>query len=109
MSSIRSTGINPVPSGKTELIATTISWIFGVAALAAGLVNCFFGNDPYFGIFIIGLSLVFFPPVANLVHKFLGFTLPGPLKFLLALFIIWVLLGVGELFSKIDIMTYQLG
>ncbi|RYY58038.1 MAG: hypothetical protein EOO09_00255 [Chitinophagaceae bacterium] len=105
MSNTRTTGLVPTPAEPASSgILSVISWIFGLAALSAGLINCFYGNDSYFGIFIVLLSISFFPPVIHLVHKYLGIRVPSPIMFLLALFIIWVTLGVGELFYKIDLM-----
>lgn len=81
-----------------------ISWIFGLLALSIGIVNSFWGNDPFFGVFIILASFAFFPPVTALVKKWIGISLPWWGKILLALFILWASLGVGELFSKVDLM-----
>lgn len=83
-----------------------ISWMFGLAALAIGFVNTFWGNDPGFGIFIILLSFTYFLPVNVLLRKMVGFSIPkiGIIKILLALFILWASLGVGELFDKIELM-----
>lgn len=79
-------------------------WLFGLVALAIGAVNTFWGNDPGFGIFIILLSLVFLPPVNTLIKIKTGFSIPVVAKWLLAFFILWASLGVGELFDKIDLM-----
>lgn len=81
-----------------------ISSGFGVIAMAIGLINTFWGNDPGFGIFIIVLSLIFFPPLSSLFTEKTGFRIRGIIKFLLALFILWAALGVGELFDKIELM-----
>lgn len=87
-------------------IGNMINYIFGVLAFAIGIVNTFWGNDTGFGIFILLLSLVFFLPVNDLSKKIAGFTIPklGLIRFVIALFIIWASLGVGELFDKIDLM-----
>ncbi len=39
-----------------------ISWIFGIAFFATGVLNVFWGNDPGFGILILLLSFVCFLP-----------------------------------------------
>lgn len=87
-----------------------ISRIFGVLALGIGIVNTFWGNDPGFGVFIILLSCVYFLPVNAIIRNMTGFSIPGfrIVKILLALFIIWAALGVGELFDKIDLMMMNL-
>ncbi len=82
----------------------TISWLFGLLFLAIGLVNTLWGNDMGFGIFIIVLSLIFFPPVESLIKKMFGFSIHFVIKILIGLFILWAALGVGELFDKISLM-----
>jgi hypothetical protein len=93
---------------NTINIGAIISWVFGVLAMSIGIVNSFWGNDPFFGVFIVLLSFVFFPPVTDLVKKWIGFTVPAWLKLLMAAFILWASLGVGELFDKVDLMISSL-
>ena len=87
-----------------------ISWIFGIAFFAIGVVNTFWGNDPGFGVFILLLSFVYFLPVNVILKKMTGFSIPGMgiVKILLGIFILWASLGVGELFDKIDLMMTDL-
>ncbi len=94
--------------GSTFL--TIISWLFGILFFAIGVINTFWGNDLFFGIFIILLSLIYFLPVNVLLQKLLGFSLPklGLIKILVGIFIIWAALGVGELFDKIELMKTDL-
>jgi len=91
-------------------VLNIISWIFGIAFFAIGVVNTFWGNDPGFGVFILLLSFVYFLPVNAILKKTTGFSIPriGILKILLGIFIIWVMLGVGELFDKIELMKMDL-
>lgn len=93
---------------NNSAIGNSISWLFGIAAFAIGVVNTFWGNDPGFGIFILLLSFVFFPPANTLLKKWTGFAIPGIAKIVLALFICWASVGVGELFDKIDLMIKDL-
>lgn len=86
------------------IVLNTLSWIFGLIVLAVGLINTFWGNDPGFGIFLMILSLVYFPPVNHVIRIRSGFIIPVILKILLGIFIIWASLGVAELFDKIDLM-----
>ena len=88
---------------KTVLL-NILSYLFGIIAFAVGLINIFWGNDQGFGIFLCLLSLVFFPPVTNLFREWTGFAIPGLVKVLLAIFIIWAAMGVGELPEKVDMM-----
>jgi hypothetical protein len=92
----------------TSTATNIISWIFGIAAFAIGLVNTFWGNDPGFGIFLLVLSFVFYPPVNVLVKNVTGFSIPLIAKIILAIFIFWASLGVGELFDKINLMMMDL-
>src|SRR5918992_1556826 len=85
-----------------------IGWIFGIAVFAAGLVNTFWGNDPEFGVLILLLSSLYFPPTSNILSaiskQVVGFPVPKIGKIVLGIFIVWATLGVGELFDKIDLM-----
>lgn len=83
-------------------------WVFGFIGCAIGIVNMFWGNDPYFGVFIFLASLIFFPPVTGLIRQVTGIRIPGILKILLGVFIVWAALGVGELFDKIELMLQDL-
>lgn len=86
------------------MIATGAGWLTGLAFTLIGLINTFWGNDPQFGLFIILLSLVFYPPVQVWIEKKIRRPLPLWAKLLIGLFILWASLGVGELFYKIKLM-----
>ena len=94
-------------NSKSDVL-NIISWLFGTAVLAVGLINTFWGNDPGFGIFIVLLSFVYFPPVNAVIREKIGFSIPLIVKIVLSIFIIWASLGVGELFDKIDLMMKDL-
>lgn len=85
-------------------VLNIISWLFGIAVFATGVINTFWGNDPGFGVFLVLLSFVYFPPLNDILKKKLGFSIPLIVKIILGIFIIWASLGVGELFDKIDLM-----
>jgi hypothetical protein len=91
-----------------SIVLNVIGWIFGVAALAIGVINMFWGNDPEYGVFIFLLSFAFFPPVSAILKAKTGYRIHPILKILLGLFIFWSALGVGELFDKIDLMMKDL-
>jgi hypothetical protein len=102
-------------SNKSEIamnnkssVGDIISWLFGIVFLAIGLINIFWGNDFWFGVFIALLSFAFFPPANVLFKKLVGFSLPVVAKIILGIFILWASLGVGELFDKIDLMMMDL-
>ncbi len=87
-------------------VTNIISWLFGIVVVAIGLVNLFWGNDTGFGVFLLLLSLVYFLPVNAILRKLTGLSIPklGIVKIVLGIFILWVSLGVGELFTKIELM-----
>ncbi len=87
-----------------SIIWWALSLTFGVLFFAIGVINTFWGNDPFFGVFIVLLSMVYFPWTNTLAKKWFGFSIHWVLKVLLGLFILWAALGVGELFDKIDLM-----
>lgn len=82
-----------------------LGWSFGLLFLVIGLVNTFWGNDPFFGVFIVLLSLMYFPPVNSVINRKTGFQVPWWVKIGVGLFILWAALGVGELFDKVDMMV----
>lgn len=90
-------------------IWNVMSWLFGTVVLAIGLINTFWGNDLGFGVFLILLSFIYFPPTNVILKKIAGFSIPLVINILLGLFIIWAALGVGELFNKIELMMMDLG
>lgn len=87
-----------------SLILNLLGWICGILFSAIGIVNMCWGNDAMFGLFLFTLSLVYYPPLHSLFRKLTGYAVHGVLKILLAIFIIWASLGVGQLFDKIDLM-----
>ena len=85
-----------------------LGWFFGLGFLFIGLVNTFWGNDPGFGVFIVLLSLMYFPPVYTMIKDWTGFSIHYGIKIAVGLFILWASLGVGELFDKIGMMLSDL-
>jgi hypothetical protein len=81
-----------------------VSWVFGVIVFAVGVLNMFWGNDFGFGLFVLFLSFIYFPPITAMLRSKLGFSIHYAFRILLGVFIIWAALGVGELFNKIDLM-----
>src|SRR5688500_6564620 len=85
-----------------------ISWLFGINVFAAGLLNLFWGNDPYFGVMLLVFTFVYIPPANAILRKKFGIHIPAIIKILLVIFIIVAVLGVGEFFNKIDPMVKDL-
>jgi hypothetical protein len=87
-----------------KFIPAAISIFFGLLFGFIGFVNLFWGNDPLFGLFLLLLSLIYYPPIQRFIEQKTGFPIPGMAKLLLGIFILWASLGVGELFDKIELM-----
>lgn len=83
---------------------TILSGIVGVVFLLIAIVNIGWGNDPWFGVFIALASLLYFSPIETLIRSSIGRGIPAWGKVVLALFIVWAALGVGELAAKVDMM-----
>ena len=86
-------------------ITLVLNWLFAVLFSAIGLVNCFVGNDPEFGVFILLLSLLFYPPLRLAFQQKTGWTIPSFVLIVLGLFVLWSSLGVGELLDKIKMIA----
>jgi hypothetical protein len=95
---------NEVGVNSRAIAGEIISWLFGAIAMAIGIINIFWGNDPGYGIFIVVLSFIYFPPSAAFFKKISGIPIRLIIKIILAVFILWSALGVGELFNKIALM-----
>ncbi|MBX0332275.1 hypothetical protein K3G39_03410 [Pontibacter sp. HSC-14F20] len=89
---------------KTLHIGSIFSWLFGFLFLAIGFINTFWGNDAGYGLFIILLSLAYFPPMAAVLRESTAYTIPLVVRIFIGIIIIWSALGVAELFDKIDLM-----
>jgi len=89
---------------KNWIVWDVIGWMSGLVVFAIGIINMFWGNDFGFGVFLLLLSFLYFPPVNLLLKKRFGFSVHYLVKIFLGIFILWAALGVGELFDKIDLM-----
>ena len=79
-----------------------LNWIAGLILLTIGLLNLFLIH-PVPGIAFIIFSLIYFPPVTELLSKNLNFTIPPIVMVFLFVFLVWFTLGVsdlGDLFDK---------
>jgi hypothetical protein len=77
-----------------------IRYLFAILFSIIGLINSFWGNDPYYGVFVILLSLPFYPVFSE---RFIKQIRTWHL-IILGGFILWTALGVAELFNKIALM-----
>ena len=83
-------------------------WLFGALLFFIGFVNTFWGNDPFLGIGIMFLSFLYYPPINMLIKDLTGITIPRIAKIILGVLLLWIALGVGELFGKIGLMMQDL-
>ena len=86
-------------------ITLLLNWFVAVLFSTIGIVNCVVGNDPEFGVFILLLSLLFYPPLRLVFQQKTGWSIPSYVLILLGLFVFWSSLGVGELLEKIKIIV----
>ena len=82
------------------IFVQVIRYLFAILFSIIGLINSFWGNDPFYGVFVILLSLPFYPVFSE---KFVKQIRIWHL-FILGGFILWTALGVAELFDKIALM-----
>ena len=77
-------------------ITGIVSWMLGLIIFTLGILNLVLIH-PVPGLVYILLSLLFFPPVEDLLRLKLGFSVPFPVLLVLAFLIFWFTLGVGDL------------
>ncbi|MBP6431084.1 MAG: hypothetical protein KA319_04900 [Ferruginibacter sp.] len=90
------------------LFPNIISSFFGILLICIGIVNTFWGNDLGLGIGLILLSFLYFPFTTNIIKQKTGLHIPVWAEIVLAVLLLWVALGVGELFGKIGLMLKDL-
>ena len=78
---------------------------FGVLFSAIGVVNTFWGNDPYYGLAVLTASFLFYLPLIDVVRARVSAQQGTALLVLLAVFILWSSIGVGELLDKTAMMV----
>jgi len=78
-----------------------VNWLFGILVFIDGALNLFQGNDFDSVVFLIILSLLYFPftnrYINILVNKKFNFSINYLIKLVLGIFIIWATLAVGTL------------
>jgi hypothetical protein len=88
-----------------RFLSSAVNILLGLLFSFIGFVNTFWGNDPYYGLLIILVSLIFYLPTINLILDKIPKKVLLVSKILIGLFILWTSLGVGELFAKMEIMN----
>jgi len=79
------------------MIRKLLGWFFGLIISVLGILNICYGNDADFGVFLILISLVFYPPTNLFIKNRFRWVIPVWIKVLLAIFLIWANLAVGAL------------
>jgi hypothetical protein len=82
------------------IFVQVIRYLFAILFSIIGLINSFWGNDPFYGVFVILLSLPFYPVFSERFIK----QIRAWHLIILGGFILWTALGVAELFNKIALM-----
>ncbi|MET0760627.1 MAG: hypothetical protein ABWZ56_09420 [Flavobacterium sp.] len=86
---------------KDNITSSIISWLFGLVVFAIGVLNLFLVHAVP-GVICILLSLIYFPPINEILKKRCGFSVPLAVKIILGIVIIWFTLGVSDLGDMID-------
>lgn len=84
-----------------SIVLNIISWLFGIAVLAVGLLNVFLVH-PVPGVVYLLLSFVYIPPANDILKERFGFSIPLVVKIILGIVIIWFTLGISDLGDMID-------
>ncbi|MFO7745317.1 MAG: hypothetical protein R6V36_08040 [Psychroflexus sp.] len=87
-----------------SILYYSVNFVLGAIFSFIGFINTFWGNDPFYGLFIILISIIFYLPLINLVLDKIPQKAMLIIKIILGFFIVWSSLGVGELFNKIELM-----
>ncbi|WP_225986388.1 hypothetical protein [Rufibacter sp. LB8] len=82
-------------------IWNSISWVFGLLLLTVGVLNVMWVH-PVPGIMYFLLALLYFPPLTDLLKDKTGISVPGILKVLLGIVLVFFSLGVSDLGDMID-------
>jgi hypothetical protein len=82
-------------------ILNIFTWLFGITIMIVGLLNIFLVH-PVPGIIYLFLSLIYLPPVNNVLLEKLGISIPILLKIVLGVVIFMFTLGVSDLGDMID-------
>ena len=78
-----------------------VNGVFGLIVFTLGFLNMILVHPVPGSVFLM-LSLIYFPPVNELIRKNFGFAIPLVFKIILGLILIWFTLGVSDLGDIID-------
>ncbi len=77
-------------------VSNIFSWVLLLLFVVVGILNII-KVDTVTGSFYLVYSLIFCPPLDEVMHKRVGFSIPYFVKVILALFVIWGSLAAGDL------------
>lgn len=86
---------------NTTTIAPVAGWIFGAIVFTIGIMNLFFVHAVPGNVFLL-LSFIYFPPVSKYLQEQFRLSIPGFVKIILGIAILWFTLGVSDLGDMID-------
>ena len=81
---------------NTLSIEILVSWLLMLIFIVFGILN-WIQIDPRPGIFYLVLSLFYFPPFWPIAQRLVGFRIPFWIRILIAIFVLWGSLAVGDL------------
>ncbi len=81
---------------KDTRFSNVVLWALGILFIVLGFLNAFLVHIIP-GIFYIVLSLLYFPPLSVFFRDRVNITIPYLVKVVLALFVLWGTLAVGDL------------
>jgi hypothetical protein len=77
------------------------NWIIGIIFLLLGILNLIFVH-PVPGLFYFIISCIYLPPFSAYAREKSGWIIPNAIKIILALFILWASLAVGDLMEMFE-------
>ena len=76
-------------------------WIIFLLFIVIGVLNIILVH-PVPGIIYIVLSMFYFPPFCEFIKRKLHFSMPIAIKVVIAVFVLWFTLGVGDLMELFE-------
>jgi heme/copper-type cytochrome/quinol oxidase subunit 4 len=93
--------MNTVINNSTSKTYNMISWFFGLIVLIIGISNLIWVHPVPGSVFLL-LSLIYFPPLNNMLRNRWNIVIALFIKIILGIIIIWFTLGVSDLGDMID-------
>ena len=81
---------------NTTIVHKIASIMFGLLFTCIGFSNAYWGNDPYFGLIIIGLSFFYYLPVVDIIRGLFSARFFFILKIVIGFLILWASMGASR-------------